>query len=177
MAHFTTAARTGSRGLKWGGTILGLVLLVVGIPLASTLSRRSTAVTATAPTPQDSGQTPLDPVKQREAELKMIPRSSETVLYVELEKPVTLQLKTDEWSREIVIPQDSSRTVRFYINGEPREGYYRWLSLDGRILNILPAAEQRVVPNAGSSIANRVFRLLGKKPNQTATITTETINE
>ncbi|MEK9201504.1 MAG: hypothetical protein AAB944_00880 [Patescibacteria group bacterium] len=96
-----------------------------------------------------------------------IPKSPETVLYFQKgQRGVTVNLRTDQWSRVISTPTDPVRHVDYCIDVNPPIGFYVLFG-DGRIEDV--RADQKEVTNVG--FCRGVFRLLGKSSDQTAVIT------
>ncbi len=79
-----------------------------------------------------------------------------------LQKTVTVELKADEWSREITVPD---RKLWWRLEVDPTDGYYM-LFADSQIVERLPTDTSE----RDLSSYRLPFRLLGKKPNQTAKV-------
>lgn len=105
--------------------------------------------------------------KERAFEAYGIPKNPEPVLYFKKDqKGVTINLRTDQWSREIATPTDPVRKVDYLIDVNPPVGFYI-LFKDGSVEEI--RADQKEMTDFG--FRRGIFRLLGKSSDQTATVT------
>ena len=105
--------------------------------------------------------------KERVFEAHGIPKSHESVLYFKKgQQGVTINLRTDQWSRVIATPTDLVRIVDYRLDINPPIGFYILFG-DGQMEEV--RADQKEVTNFG--FRRGTFRLLGKSPDQTAVVT------
>ncbi len=167
----TATSPLGGKTMGWGIGIL-LVLAVVAVALVrNSITTTSTATTGST-APRDKETIAAIEAARLDAELGKIAKSQERPLYLELGKPATVELKTDEWSREFVIPQDPEKSVTCKVSEEPQEGFWFYFKLrdTNPFFNVPAAGATHEVPFAGIAVQHRLFRLLGKKQGQKATI-------
>jgi len=95
-----------------------------------------------------------------------VPKSTETVLYFEKgQRGVEINLRVDQWSRQIVIPTHPTRAVDYVIDVNPPIGYYVLFKDGMEEVRV----DQKEITNFG--LRGDVFRLLGKSSDQTAVVT------
>lgn len=93
-----------------------------------------------------------------------IPEDPEIPLYLP-EGQQMIQLRTDQWSREIITPGHRTKAVMCRISIRPEKGFYILLK-NGQVKEI--KANQRTVPDI---FYDEPFRLLAKADGQTAAFT------
>ena len=105
--------------------------------------------------------------KEKAFEVYGIPKSLEPIqCFAKGQKGVTVNLRADQWSREIVTPTDPVREVDCRISVTPPIGFYV-LFKDGSIEEV--RADQKEMTDFG--FRRGIFRLLGKSSDQTAVVT------
>lgn len=148
------------------GILVGLAVMVLAIVVPLVLSQLSGCDKIT------SGYVSSAPVQPTEGHPSVLckpvasglPRSFDSPLYFgDGKTSVTVRLRGDAWSREIVTPADS---VDYRIDVNPPDGYLV-LFKDGTLGEV--SSQQTEVKDHG--VRRGIFRLLGNSANQTATVT------
>lgn len=152
--------KTALRGIIVG---LAVVVLAIVVPLAfSQLSGCDKIGSGSvASSPVQSAEHPQGHCKPI---VSGLPRSADLPLYFESgQTSVTIRMRADAWSREIVTPADS---VDYRIDVSPPDGYLIFFK-DGTLGEV--SADQTEVKDHG--VRRGIFRLSGNSANQVATVT------
>ncbi len=98
--------------------------------------------------------------------VRSLPDSGKPVVRFSGEKQVVVDLKTDEWSQQVIIPVSPTKYVDCRIDVDPPTGYFVKFQ-DGQV--DLVTADQREFVDHG--MKRGIFRILGTSSGQKATIT------